>query len=471
MSRQSPLNRAYNGQNTAGPFANHGYSKGPRLAETPQPPPLRPTSGSSAASSSFGQDSSISDGYHSAGANASSNVEDQLKYYAGLREFLNIRIGHEATSNVTSSRARVKLQRLTTQQVHELSQDAHDELLRRRMASGNNATNVPPFLRPRRDFHEKRNHARHKLSTLQPGRFQDLATDILCEIERRNPHFNEMLLIAQSEKNSPGSGMTSPRGMPNAHLGNGSVRHSPPAPGRPGAANANSTTPTFVPLAAPKQGPASPDHNTQREVPAGPSNKERLDADKLLPPISPLRVDFNSDAKPSAQSTAMTNGPQPKSTNSNTIVPVKSTLVEEDLDDVEFSSPPHFPEKSQPEANDRIVPRETGAWSEAPPKTQTHDGRTAKESSPVSDSASLKTKSTSAASRNSAAQRGSDLPAANDTSNKSTTRSSQASAIEVEKLRIQLENQWRNVELAEKSLAESANSTMYKVRYAQPQLS
>ena len=42
---------------------------------------------------------------------------------------------------------------------------------------------------PKDNFHPKRNQARQKLATLPPGRFKELASDVLYEIERRYPAF------------------------------------------------------------------------------------------------------------------------------------------------------------------------------------------------------------------------------------------------------------------------------------------
>ncbi|EXJ87123.1 hypothetical protein A1O3_04081 [Capronia epimyces CBS 606.96] len=92
------------------------------------------------------------------------------------------------------NKARDKLLRLSPVQFHELSTDVFDELQRRQASAPlpgrpPRQQNVPPFLQPRPDFHEKRNQARQKLSTLQAPRFRDLSTDVFCEQERRFPHF------------------------------------------------------------------------------------------------------------------------------------------------------------------------------------------------------------------------------------------------------------------------------------------
>lgn len=445
MSYHAQPNRMHNGQG-AGPFTNHGYSNTSRLTETPQPPPaFRPNSGSSAASSSYGHDSSITESYPSGGPVASNFEKDQLKYYAGLRKFLAVPAGDEASRNFRSTRALDKLQRLTTLQVHELSQDAHDELLRRQLASASPARNIPTSLDPQPDFHDKRNHARNKLSTLQPGRFKDLATDILCEIERRNPHIHEKLIIAQSVEDNPANSAGSPRGMSNTSR---NARHSPTVPSRSNIANTNSPTPIYT---------------MPPTAPAGPANG--ADA-RLLPPLSPLKMDFHSDAKSSENAS--------KPTNKGMIVPNTSTLIEkdQDLDEIPLSSPPHLTEKAQKETTDRYESRDTGTWPE--PLSSAPDDRVADASSPMAqrdppDSASSKAKSMSVASRISATQRMSDLPVADNSRNKSPLRSPLGSQKdeEVEGLRLQLERQRRNVALAERSLAESANSSMYKVGFTQ----
>ncbi|EXJ83296.1 hypothetical protein A1O1_06915 [Capronia coronata CBS 617.96] len=92
------------------------------------------------------------------------------------------------------NKARDKLLRLSPVQFHELSTDVFDELQRRQASAPlpgrpPRQQNVPPFLQPRKDFHEKRNQARQKLSTLQAPRFRDLSTDVFCELERRFPQF------------------------------------------------------------------------------------------------------------------------------------------------------------------------------------------------------------------------------------------------------------------------------------------
>lgn len=108
------------------------------------------------------------------------------------------------------NKARDKLLRLSPIQFHELSTDVFDELQRRQALAPlpgrpPRRDNVPPFLQPRPDFHEKRNQARQKLSSLQTPRFRDLSTDVFCELERRFPQFIRPDGRPQS-RGGPGSG-------------------------------------------------------------------------------------------------------------------------------------------------------------------------------------------------------------------------------------------------------------------------
>ncbi|KAJ5684345.1 uncharacterized protein N7477_000690 [Penicillium maclennaniae] len=113
-------------------------------------------------------------------------------HYTALKRFLNASYRDDRL-NARSNKARDKLLRLSPTQFHELSTDVYDELIRRQQATPPPGRpprpDVPTFLPPRADFHEKRNHARSKLASLQHQRFRDLATDVFCELERRFPHF------------------------------------------------------------------------------------------------------------------------------------------------------------------------------------------------------------------------------------------------------------------------------------------
>ncbi|KAG5359898.1 Protein SPA2 [Yarrowia sp. C11] len=92
-------------------------------------------------------------------------------------------------------KAREKLLKLSRLQFAELSTDVYDELQRRQGLS----YEPQDFLAPRSNFHPKRNQARQKLSTLPGSRFRDLASDIQYEIERRH----EEIGIAPHEIGQP----------------------------------------------------------------------------------------------------------------------------------------------------------------------------------------------------------------------------------------------------------------------------
>ncbi|OAG41799.1 hypothetical protein AYO21_04034 [Fonsecaea monophora] len=118
-------------------------------------------------------------------------METELfRHYTILKSFLK----GASQAPPRPNKARDKLLRLSPVQFHELSTDVFDELQRRQASAPlpgrpPRQQNIPPFLQPRPDFHEKRNQARQKLSSLQTPRFRDLSTDVFCELERRFPQF------------------------------------------------------------------------------------------------------------------------------------------------------------------------------------------------------------------------------------------------------------------------------------------
>ncbi|CAP94744.1 component of the polarisome [Penicillium rubens] len=198
------------------------------------------------------------------------------QHYGVLRRFLN----GTARDDRKSNKARDKLLRLSPTQFHELSTDVYDELIRRQQASPPPGRpprpDVPPYLPARNDFHEKRNHARQRLAALHHVRFRDLATDVFCELERRFPHFTSRDY----------------RGRP------------PPNMGPPSARTSQSS-----------RGPPS---RMGRGYPSG------------GPPGSPFPPRSGSLGGPPSMNG---DGPFPRSFQSNTMVPNKSTMVE-DSDDM-----------------------------------------------------------------------------------------------------------------------------------------
>lgn len=224
-------------------------------------------------------------------------MEEALsEHYIILKRYLAPSL-RDDKGNPKVPRARDKLLRLSAVQFQELSTDVYDELMRRQssarqsnLGAGTTPKEVPASLLPKENFHPKRNQARRKLSTLPPPRFRDLATDVFYELERRFPRFAggdiERMGSPASMKGPP-SRTGTPTGM------------------RPGSRG----------QVLPPRGPGRPPQTfPARDGPLGGSPPVGLG----IPGASGPEGDFGR--------------PQPKSFQSNTIVPNKSTLVEDDDD-------------------------------------------------------------------------------------------------------------------------------------------
>ena len=167
-----------------------------------------------------------------------SMMEDSLsQHYSVLKRFLAQSLRDEK-GNPRPNKARDKLLRLSPVQFQELSTDVYDELLRRQTASGkqsNGSAQVPDHLMPKDNFHPKRNQARQKLSTLPATRFRDLATDVFYELERRFPHFAggeiERKGSPAESARGPPSRTETPNGVRSGSKGQGSRRPYPPRQG------------------------------------------------------------------------------------------------------------------------------------------------------------------------------------------------------------------------------------------------
>lgn len=240
--------------------------------------------------------------------------EDALqRHYHTLKGYLASSLRDEK-GNLKPNRARDKLLRLSVTQFMELSTDVYDELCRREDDRLQRAKDVPRFLLPKPMFHPKRNQARQKLSTLPIERFRQLATDVFYELERRIPRFSG------GDIERPRSGASS-AGGPRAPS-RGGMRGPPPpgwrgppppgGPGRPPMPNGMGPGPNGM-------GPPQPAYQSFRPNSPGPMNG--------APPRGPMR-------RPSEQSEGGSLGrPLPKTSQSNTIVPNKSTMIEDDDDE------------------------------------------------------------------------------------------------------------------------------------------
>ena len=259
------------GSNSNGVMSMNGFPSGPRSNGGGPSPPA-----SVGRSSMAGR----SDARNSTRTEILDDNVLQEHYYA-LKLFLQ---GRDPNAKQPPNKARDKLLRLSSVQFYELSTDVYDELLRRQSAARAppNAPNAPPaYLLPEKTFHPKRNQARQRLSSLGPPRFRDLATDVFHELERRFPRF---------------VGAEIPRGVSSMSM------RGPPRTGTPSSGYG----------------------------PRGPRMRQPSDAGSMRGPPPP-------DAYGIPPSPGIPPGdfgrPMPKHINqNNTIVPNKSTMVEEDDD-------------------------------------------------------------------------------------------------------------------------------------------
>ncbi|KAK3336630.1 hypothetical protein B0T19DRAFT_45118 [Cercophora scortea] len=272
--------------------AMNGFPPGPRSVGGPSPPPS--VGRSSAGTNLYARSES--------GRSQSQQAENQefvlSEHYVSLKRYLSA-TSRDGNPKPPPNKARDKLQRLTGVQFLELSTDVYDELKRResiqRQPPNANGSGIPDYLLPEENFHPKRNQARQKLSSLGPPRFRDLATDVFCELERRYPRF------ANEDIPRVGSPM-SMRGPPS--------RSQTPVGGMNGYA------------------------------PRGQSRRRPSEASSIRSARGPAPMNGGFGVPPSP---GFPNGeygrPMPKQFQSNTIVPNKSTMVEEDDDIISPSSP------------------------------------------------------------------------------------------------------------------------------------
>ncbi|KAI2782670.1 hypothetical protein F4815DRAFT_492052 [Daldinia loculata] len=251
----------------------NGFPPGPRSVGGPSPPP------------SVGRSSTYARS-ESGRSIREENTEAVLgEHYIALQRYLSS-TSKDGRAGPPPNKARDKLLRLSSVQFLELSTDVFDELMRRQ-AYSRRPPNAPPnvgppsYLLPENMFHPKRNQARQKLSTLGPPRFRDLATDVFCELERRIPRFIASNVPRMSNPGVP----LSRAGTPISGMG-----------------------------------------------PRGPNGMRRpSDASSIRSAAPRITGEY-----PVPSSPGLSNGnfdrPLPKQFQSNTIVPNKSTMVEEDDD-------------------------------------------------------------------------------------------------------------------------------------------
>lgn len=184
-----PNNRANlatppNSGGSNGKMSMNGFPSGPRSTGGPSPP-------ASVGRSSNGANMYARSDAGGPGSSRGQEFDEGIlgEHYITLKNFLNSR---DSMAKSQPNKARDKLLRLSPVQFYELSTDVYDELIRRQAVARMppNAPKGPPtFLLPEKMFHPKRNQARQRLSSLGPPRFRDLAADVFHELERRFPRF------------------------------------------------------------------------------------------------------------------------------------------------------------------------------------------------------------------------------------------------------------------------------------------
>ncbi|KAI4730133.1 hypothetical protein E4T49_01975 [Aureobasidium sp. EXF-10728] len=235
----------------------------------------------------------------------SNNQEAALAHhYSVLKVYLAPYLRDEQ-GNTRPTRARDKLLRLSPTQFNELSTDVFDELQRREDDRRRPGGVVPPSLPPRNIFHPKRNQARQKLSTLPPERFRQLATDVFFELGSRMP----ALVGADGDRPTSPTGSVASRASART-----SSRQGPPYAMRRPSGQQNGMRgppPPGIRPGPPSNGPYSPYSPSDESMPPPRT-------DSRGGPISP-----NSSF----------GRPLPQTFQSNTMVPNKSTMVEDDETD------------------------------------------------------------------------------------------------------------------------------------------
>ncbi|KPM34521.1 hypothetical protein AK830_g12050 [Neonectria ditissima] len=269
----------------------NGFPSAPRSTGGPSPPAsiARSSNGTNMyARSDSGRDSVRAD------------LDESIlgEHYIALRAYLTSR---DPNQKGQPNKARDKLLRLSSVQFYELSTDVFDELIRRQSAARAPPTgpnSIPPFLPPEKTFHPKRNQARQRLSSLGPPRFRDLAADVFHELERRFPRFVGGDLPRQGSPMSIRGGPISRTGTP---------------------VNGNANGNGFPPRG----------QSRMRRPSDAPSMRGPPGADPYGAPPSPIGP--NGDY----------GRPTPKQLNqNNTIVPNKSTMLEEDDEGDAFALEP-----------------------------------------------------------------------------------------------------------------------------------
>ena len=183
-----------------------------------------------------------------------------------------------------------------------------------------------PFLVPRDNFHPKRNQARQKLATLPPGRFKELASDVLYEIERRYPVSvdaanNQYLTTDDNNMQRTASGSSAgSRGSDQSYSYTPRSNEFPASSSRDRFLSNSSSNNLSIP--------------TIPEEPSETDTVQRSGTQNTIVPDKSVMVEHGSDDEDdSIQPFPAKGSPVQKTFMANTIIPNTSTMVEESADD------------------------------------------------------------------------------------------------------------------------------------------
>lgn len=184
-----------------------------------------------------------------------------------------------------------------------------------------------PFLVPKDNFHPKRNQARQKLATLPPGRFKELASDVLYEIERRYPVSvdaanNQYLTTDDNMQRTTSGSLLGSRGSDQGYSYTPrSNDFPPPSSSRDRFLSNGSSNNLSIP--------------TIPEEPSETDTVQRSGMQNTIIPDKSIMVEEGSDDDydDSIQPFPAKSSPVQKTFMANTIIPNTSTMVEELADD------------------------------------------------------------------------------------------------------------------------------------------
>ena len=187
-----------------------------------------------------------------------------------------------------------------------------------------------PFLVPKENFHPKRNQARQKLATLPPGRFKELASDVLYEIERRYPVSVEAAnsQYLSTEENMPRTTSASSLGSQRSDQSYNTPYSSTRSDGLP-----NSSSRDRFPSSTSSNSLATPPIPEEEPLEQGAIQRTGMQNTIIPNKSTMVEEDGPDDDGDTMQRSPPKSNPVQKTFQSNTIVPNTSTMVEESADE------------------------------------------------------------------------------------------------------------------------------------------